>query len=573
MNKQTNEPLSYTDMADKDISALSGHMHMLVSHAQKAGELQQYFMSEINRRATNLKQGLLDIDAEMARSQTSINETQSFAQLEISKVAENVNSRLDNLKASLMQKSDDTSRVLNSIGDIGKAVRMLALNATIEAQRAGEQGRGFAVVAQEVRSLSTTTMEQVESATELIDLQEANQVLQSIISETQEALVGLQKNIDEALVEVDERIRKTGAHQRDIDQNNQVIFEMLQSSQQAQIRTMEKVGWVHDDLGSVCTAPNVLSKVEDIARESAFWFEPQYDMLDRILQEKKLRVVVEPSFVGLSFRQQLGSALEGMDIDYIRAFADWLGVEAEIIEHPWDMATELLYCGRKRGEAPVHLVWTALPPSADFHGVAFSETYTYLDFVLCRRTGDERIESISSLDGKVLGIINDPGAFTVLEEAGLRWSENEGKPGQVASLANLIPFSDQSRIHDCLVDGTVDAFAVDLPIYYWAATSPESPWYGKIEILPGNLASVPYYYSVGAKATPDAYRLLAKVNDFINGYKATPERLAVETKWQGNPIDGQISYRDEPGDLLGEAELKHIYEKACLEQGAVPRLV
>jgi ABC-type amino acid transport substrate-binding protein len=123
-------------------------------------------------------------------------------------------------------------------------------------------------------------------------------------------------------------------------------------------------------------------------------------------------------------------------------------------------------------------------------------------------------------------------------------------------LANLIAYSDQARIHDCLVDGSVDAFAVDQPIYYWAATGAESRWRGKIEILPGNLAPDPWYYTAAVAAEPDNLALLAAINRFIAGFRTEPERAEIERKWQGQAFDGSGSYRSEPGDLVGEEELR-----------------
>ncbi len=99
-----------------------------------------------------------------------------------------------------------------------------------------------------------------------------------------------------------------------------------------------------------------------------------------------------------------------------------------------------------------------------------------------------------------MGNITDPAAFQVLEDRGLRWSSNESKAGGQNKLNNLIAYSDQSRIHNCLADGVVDAFGVDLPIYYWACENFGSPWFGKIEIVPGNLAQQPYYYTMAVNA-------------------------------------------------------------------------
>jgi len=143
----------------------------------------------------------------------------------------------------------------------------------------------------------------------------------------------------------------------------------------------------------------------------------------------------------------------------------------------------------------------------------------------------------------------------------VRWRANADKPGGKVRLANLIAYGDQTRIHDALAEGAVDAFAVDHPIFHWACTAPESRWRGKIEILPGNLAPVAWHYAVGVKAEAASCRLLAKVNEFVAWFAGTPERLAIEHTWQGNPLASTRSYRDEPGQLKGEPDLRALYEQ------------
>jgi methyl-accepting chemotaxis protein len=86
-----------------------------------------------------------------------------------------------------MKGINDSSRkvadIIGVIDGIAFQTNILALNAAVEAARAGEQGRGFAVVAGEVRSLAqrsaeaarqikaliTTSVEQVEAGTSLVD--------------------------------------------------------------------------------------------------------------------------------------------------------------------------------------------------------------------------------------------------------------------------------------------------------------------------------------------------------------------------------------------------------------------
>ncbi|ODN72237.1 hypothetical protein [Methylobrevis pamukkalensis] len=45
---------------------------------------------------------------------------------------------------------------------------------------------------------------------------------------------------------------------------------------------------------------------------------------------------------------------------------------------------------------------------------------------------------------------------------------------------------------------------------------------------------------------------------------ATPERRRIEMTWQGEVLDGRISYRDEGAGLLGEAELVAMTEEALV---------
>ncbi len=558
------------------MAPITGYIEKLVSHAENSSGMIEQFMSEIDERAHMLRSGLEETESHMASSLSSAGSLRKDAAAELTEVSAALQGHLQQIKGDLEDKAENTAVVLRAIGDIGKGVRLLALNATIEAKRAGEYGAGFAVVADEVRSLSQLTMERAEEAGQMVDLSAINQSFAEIITHCEENLGNLTTKISQAIEQLEAMFEHMVELHHGITENNQVIFEILDGSREVSGRGMSKIRWAARELAQankILDAP--LEKrsqaIGAYLAENRIWVDPEIDILDRIRKRGRIRVAIEPAFVGLSFRRNPSEPLRGLDADYIQAFADWLGVEVEFIEQPWDVVTELLYTGPRAGEPKADLVWSALPPDASYAGLAYSETYTYLNFVLCRRSGDDRIRDVSSLGGMTLGIINDPGAYSVLEEVGVRWTENQNKPGGKVHLANLIAYSDQSRIHDCLAEGVVDAFAVDLPIYHWACSNPESPWKGKIEILPANLAKVPYYYTAAVAGVPESYRLLAKINEFIAHFKGQRAREEIERKWQGNIVTHSVCYRDEPGNLVGEPELERLYQNACAKIGIAPR--
>jgi ABC-type amino acid transport substrate-binding protein len=137
----------------------------------------------------------------------------------------------------------------------------------------------------------------------------------------------------------------------------------------------------------------------------------------------------------------------------------------------------------------------------------------------------------------------------------LRWGKHTRQEPGTIRLANLISYSDQSLIHDALADGVVDAFAVDQPIFAWACYGSDSPWRGRIEILPQNLAVSYWYYAAGVADVPSSAKLVAEINRFLVTFLPSRERQDIEKRWQIEPVQGTENFRNEPGNLRGEAEL------------------
>ncbi len=467
---------------------------------------------------------------------------------------------------TLTERQEGVKGVMLELSRIGQQLSMLAMNAKIEASRAGKSEAGFSVVADEVKRLAKDAVRHHSQAADMFDLTSVNALMIKSVETFQQSHNNTEVEIGNAFDEIKSAISNVGASLGEVSEHHSVISEVTQENTVAVETAYQKIVWCRDRVKLASDAfqgssfASTAKQLVALLKLDSIKHSPSYDRYQDIKARGVIRIAIEPNLIGLSFRREGSTEFIGLDVEYATALAEFLGVRCEFVEVPWDTLTQLLYIGPRANEAPADIVLSGLPPSGTYDSVAYSETYTYLHWVLARRVGDAQINGIADLQGKTLGIINDPGAFELLASIGVRWQSNKDLPGGKIFLKNLIAYSDQSRIHDCLVEGVVDAFGVDLPVYHWACTNAQSPWHGKIEICSDNLPESPYYYVVAVAAVPESYKLLCEVNAFIAEFTPSAKRKALEEKWQGNPVIDTLSYRDEEDNMIGAPELRHVWE-------------
>ncbi|WP_277374118.1 transporter substrate-binding domain-containing protein [Pseudomonas sp. AA-38] len=522
------------------LGLLCGRLEALQRHTLQAIEQSENSLGEIAARSGEQLTYLDHTRGFLQHSSQSADELRGKLACELDNTQRFFASQFAELQQAIEERTSASHQVIRAIDEIGRTVQLLSINAAIEAAHAGDAGRGFAVVATEIRDLALRTQANTRQAFEQIDMSQLSARLATLLESAEAQLQELSGQVGTSLSSLHDLFGQMAGRLDEIEGNNRVIAAGVQLGMSTDAQLRGRSNWSRallSDLSSVYASTQPKQGLQRLLHEERLQLDPDYDRLADIRARGELRVAIEPAFKGLSFRSEPGAELQGLDAELARAFARWLGVKCRFIEHPWDRCLQLLEAGAQRRESEADLVWSAMPPMPGYDRVAFSMPYVFLPYVLAKRAGDTRIQGVEDLADKVLGCINDPAAMATLEERGLRWQANRLKPGGKVELANLLAYSDQSLIHECLADGTVDAFAVDLPIYHWACQGERSPWRGRLEILPGNLSPSLWYYSAAVANQPSNAALLSSIDQFIAHYRKQPAYRELVQRWLGKVYD------------------------------------
>lgn len=172
---------------------------------------------------------------------------------------------------NLVQHSEQTKQIVDTIGVISNKTKILALNASIEAARAGVHGRGFNVVATEVGTLASLTTNAVAETTSNIQI-------------IQDEIVKSTKMVKEEAERVDTSVKEIGNVLQSFNQLQTRIYDIqssISNTNEAVNSQKESVSDITELLNNI--SEMATSNVEQVYRVSS-GSEKQHESITDIVE-------------------------------------------------------------------------------------------------------------------------------------------------------------------------------------------------------------------------------------------------------------------------------------------------
>ena len=185
-------------VTSEEMNISTGEIASAIDEISKGAQDQVRKADEVS----GLIEGVLKFSGEMSKQALIIEKTASegveksnggkqliekvkFSMTDIGNYSRETNVSID----SLIQRSEEISKVLNIMKEIASQTNLLALNAAIEAAQAGDAGRGFSVVAEEIRKLAEDSKSSAKMIEGLInDVQENTNATAALIKKMSQSI-------------------------------------------------------------------------------------------------------------------------------------------------------------------------------------------------------------------------------------------------------------------------------------------------------------------------------------------------------------------------------------------------
>lgn len=236
------------------------------------------------------------------------------------------------------------------------------------------------------------------------------------------------------------------------------------------------------------------------------------ERLQKIAEQKQLRVCSWPDYYAISFRNPRTGALEGLDAELAQAFAGDLGVRLTVVESSFPRFIEDLLADR----CDVGMFAIGATPARAQH-VAFSQPYLRSGIYAVTTQTNDGIRRWEDLDraGNVVAVQKD--------------TYMDGYARSAMKAARIVAVNRPQEREEEVQSGRADAFLTDYP--YGQRMLAFHPW-ARLIVPDVPVQPTPYAYAV----VPGDAAWLERVNAFVSAIKADGRLESIAALYNLTPI-------------------------------------
>ncbi|MFO0923267.1 MAG: transporter substrate-binding domain-containing protein [Pirellulales bacterium] len=280
------------------------------------------------------------------------------------------------------------------------------------------------------------------------------------------------------------------------------------------------------------------------------------ELLKRIANDGNLRIGMYLGFEGLSYRDR--GKLVGLEVEVAELITHVIAkelavpVEPQIVNQEWSQIIKVLR------DKKYDVVISAVIPSPlyESYGIRYSSSYLDSGPTICCQEVDGKpreglTESIASLRGKSIVVINDPAVRSALRSRGIYVEGDENATDlercfpksetlrimgdsdskELVPVSSIIQLDDMPKIYELIGSGEVDAGVIDLGII-WSVSENSKRWAKKIYAFSEPIA--PYIYCAVTRQEDE--KLGKAIENAVQTAIHSEEYAQILKKWHGPKV-------------------------------------